>query len=168
MLVGVDVRPRSVNHRKCPQITVRITYRLPGTQVLHASPGYKPVMKQLGKSIGTIACATLAAALLAAPVSAQTNDSGNNPPAAYGNSGSTAAGPGTGASARYNDTSSAGGNGGGWGIWGLVGLLGLFGLGYTGRSQSGSRYREELPRSGRRTEVNTITDTGETMPRSGG
>jgi MYXO-CTERM domain-containing protein len=124
-------------------------------------------MKQLGKSIGTIACGALAAALLAAPVSAQTNGNAADPPAAYGNSGSTAAGPGTGASTRYNDSSSAGGNGGGWGIWGLVGLLGLFGLGYSGRSRNDVTYREEMPRSGRAGEVNTITDTGETMPRAG-
>ena len=110
-------------------------------------------MKRLGKSIGTIACATLAAALLAAPVSAQT----------YGNSGSTAAGPGTGASARYNDTASAGGDGGGWGIWGLVGLLGLFGLGYHGRGRAGSMDREEMPRSGRTSEVNTITEVSDTV-----
>lgn len=122
-------------------------------------------MRYLANALTAIAPAALAAILFAAPVSAQTTS--NNPPGAYGNSGSSAAGPGTGASARYNDSSSAGGNGGGWGIWGLVGLLGLFGLGYGGRGRNEGTYREEMPRSGRANEVNTITDVGEPAPRSG-
>ncbi|MGH7660594.1 MAG: hypothetical protein ACRENA_06730 [Vulcanimicrobiaceae bacterium] len=123
-------------------------------------------MRCLGNAFKAVAGIALAALLLAAPVSAQTNGNAANPPAAYGNSGSSAAGPGTGAADRYNNR-SAGGNGGGWGIWGLVGLLGLFGLGYAGRG-SATTYREEMPRSGRPSEVNTITDAPPmTTPRSG-
>lgn len=117
-------------------------------------------MKHFANALTAIACMALAAILFAAPASAQTSGNANNPPAAYGNSGSTAAGPGTGAADRYNNSSAGGG--GGWGIWGLVGLLGLFGLGYGGRSRMDTTYREEMPRSGRPTEVNTITDTAET------
>lgn len=123
-------------------------------------------MKHIANALSAIACAALAAILFAAPVSAQTNGNANNPPAAYGNSGSSAAGPGTGATDRYNNNTGGGGNGGGWGIWGLVGLLGLFGLGYSGRGRTPAT-REEMPRSGRASQVNTITDAGETMPRSG-
>lgn len=112
-----------------------------------------------------IACTALAAALTAAPVSAQTSGTANNPPAAYGNSGSSAAGPGTGATVRYNNK-TGGGNGGGWGIWGLVGLLGLFGMGAGSRNRARA-YREEMPRSGRSEEVNTIADTGDRTTPSG-
>jgi hypothetical protein len=144
----------------------------PGCEGLPASPriggaGYNEAMKHLANALAAIACMALAAILFAAPASAQTGSNANNPPAAYGNSGSTAAGPGTGASDRYSNT-SAGNSGGGWGIWGLVGLLGLFGLGYSGRSRGETTaYREAMPRSGRSPQVDTITDAGETMPRSG-
>jgi hypothetical protein len=114
-------------------------------------------MRHLRSAFTAIACTALAAVLSASPVNAQTSSNANNPPAAYGNSGSSAAGPGTGATDRYNDN-TGGGNGGGWGIWGLVGLLGLFGMGYSGRNRTTSTYREEMPRSGRSDEVNTITD----------
>ena len=76
----------------------------------------------------------LATMLFAVPVSAQS----------YGNSGSTAAGPGTGAALRY-DSRTPDDRSGGWGIWGLVGLLGLFGL---ARRNWGDVYKERLPRSG--------------------
>jgi len=115
-------------------------------------------MKHFGKGMTAVAGAMLAAALVVSPATVQAQTNGNNPPAAYGNSGSTAAGPGTGAAARYNN--DVGRSGGDWGIWGLLGLLGLFGIGL-GRRRTTGVTGTDLPRSGARNpEVNTITGAG--------